>query len=127
MTKSIKAVCTAAVVAFLAGAVAPAHAISEAYRKQLEHSHRTQLQDANGYQAPVASAHHFTPVHANKFGVNFSRGADGIGHVDGKACATDEQNAQAASYSCGIYQIIVRANGRVDLMKDNQYVGRMKG
>lgn len=102
-----------------------AHAISDAYRKQLQHEHKTQVQDAHGYVAPVGKAQHFKTVHVHKYGMDFKRGADGIGYESDVACATDEQNAQAAAYSCGIHQVIVRANGRVDLMEDGQFKGHM--
>lgn len=120
-----KLIHTAATVALIVAAVSPAHAISEAYRKQLEREHKTQVQDANGYQAPVAKATHLKAVHAKKYGVDFKRGTDGIAYLDGSACATEEQNAQAASYQCGIHTVIVRAAGRIDLMKNGQFVGHM--
>lgn len=125
MSKIFKAATTAATFALILAAVSPAHAISEAYRKQLQREHKTQIQDAGGYQDAVAPAAHFKAVHAKKYGVDFKRGKDGIGYANGKACATDEQNAEAAAYSCGVHQVIVRAAGRVELMKDGQYVGRM--
>ncbi|BET44315.1 hypothetical protein ACH54D_20610 [Atlantibacter hermannii] len=102
-----------------------AHAISDAYRKQLQREHKTQVQDAHSYTNPVKAATHFKAVHVHKYGVDFKRGADGIGYESDVACATDEQNAQAAAYSCGIHQLIVRANGRVDLMEDGQFKGHM--
>lgn len=120
-----KLIPTVAAFALFMAAVSPAHAISEAYRKQLEREHKTQVQDANGYQAPVAKATHFKAVHAKKYGVDFKRGTDGIAYLDGSACAVEEQNAQAASYQCGIHTVIVRAAGRVDLMKNGQFVGHM--
>ena len=47
-------------------AAAPAYAISEAYRQQLQHEHKTMVSDAN---APV-HASKITPVHVNKLGVD---------------------------------------------------------
>ncbi|MCX8985126.1 hypothetical protein [Citrobacter portucalensis] len=125
MTKIFKAATTAATFALILAAVSPAHAISEAYRKQLQREHKTQVQDANGYQEAVAPAAHFKAVHAKKYGVDFKRGTDGIAYANGSACATDEQNAQAASYQCGIHAVVVRATGRVDLLKNGQFVGHM--
>lgn len=125
MIKIFKAATTAATFALIVATVSPAHAISDAYRKQLEREHKTQVQDANGYQAPVAKAAHFKAVHAKKYGVDFKRGTDGIAYLDGSACATEEQNAQAAAYQCGIHTVVVRAAGRVDLMKNGQFVGHM--
>ena len=49
------------IAALVASSAAPAYAISEAYRQQLQHEHKTQVSDAN---APV-HASKTTPVHVN--------------------------------------------------------------
>lgn len=54
-----KLIIIAALVAFSA---APAYAISEAYRQQLQHEHKTMVSDTN---APV-HASKIMPVHVNK-------------------------------------------------------------
>lgn len=125
MSKIFKVATTAATFALIMATVSPAHAISEAYRKQLQREHKTQLDELNEYQAPVAKATHFKAVHAKKYGVDFKRGRDGIAYMDGSACAVEEQNAQAAAYQCGIHTVVVRAAGRIDLMKNGQFVGHM--
>lgn len=45
MNKMFKVLTTAATFALIVATVAPAHAISEAYRKQLQREHKTQLSD----------------------------------------------------------------------------------
>lgn len=51
------------IAALVASSAAPAYAISEAYRQQLQHEHKTQVSDAN---APV-HASKTTPVHVNNW------------------------------------------------------------
>ncbi|MBM3061636.1 hypothetical protein GF718_09885 [Citrobacter braakii] len=103
-------------------AAAPAYAISEAYRQQLQHEHKTMVSDAN---APVLASK-ITPVHVNKLGVDFKRGADGIAYINGKAAANDENNADAQSYSAGLISVIVYKNGKINAMKEGKYLGRLK-
>lgn len=123
MTKIFKVATTAATFALILAAVSPAHAISEAYRKQLEREHKTQVQDA---QAPAEyKPGKLKQIHAKKYGVDFKRSRDGFAYLDGSACAVEEQNAMATAYQCGNHNVIVRKSGRVDLMKDGQFVGHM--
>ena len=103
-------------------AAAPAYAISEAYRQQLQHEHKTMVSDAN---APV-HASKITPVHVNKLGVDFKRGADGIAYINGKAAVNDENNADAQSYSAGLISVIVYKNGKINAMTEGKYLGRLK-
>ncbi|APR33131.1 MULTISPECIES: hypothetical protein [Citrobacter] len=103
-------------------AAVPAYAISEAYRQQLQHEHKTMVSDAN---APVHVTK-ITPVHVNKLGVDFKRGADGIAYINGKAAANDESSAEAQTYSAGLISVIVYKNGKINAMKEGKYLGRLK-
>lgn len=46
--------------------------------------------------------------------------------VDGKLAALDEDNADAKSYSQGLYSFVVYKNGKIAIMKDNQFVSYAK-
>ncbi|EFE09218.1 hypothetical protein [Citrobacter youngae] len=109
-------------VALMTLSAAPAYAISEAYRQQLQHEHKTQVSDAN---APLRASK-LTPVHVNKLGVDFKRGADGIAYINGNPAANDENNADAQSYSAGLISVIVYKNGKINAMKEGKYLGRLK-
>ena len=110
------------IAALVASSAAPAYAISEAYRQQLQHEHKTMVSDAN---APV-HASKITPVHVNKLGVDFKRGADGIAYINGKPAANDENSAEAQSYCAGLISVIVYKNGKINAMKEGKYLGRLK-
>lgn len=105
---------------------APAHAISAAYRAQLERTHTTQVMDAHQAAPAHYTPKNIKPIHVRGFGQTFRRSGDGFGYLNDSVCAIDEKNAQATSYSCGLYTVIVRSSGAVDLMQGNQYKGRMR-
>lgn len=110
------------IAALVVSSAAPAYAISEAYRQQLQHEHKTQISDAN---APV-HASKTTSVHVNKLGVDFTRGADGIAYINGNPAANDENNADAQTYSAGLISVIVYKKGKINAMKEGKYLGRLK-
>lgn len=110
------------IAALVASSSSPVYAISEAYRQQLQHEHKTMVSDAN---APVHVSK-MTPVHVNKLGVDFKRGADGIAYINGKAATNDENNAEAQSYSAGLITVIIYKNGKINAMKEGAYLGRLK-
>lgn len=95
----------------------------------------TQVQDANGTchtHAAVAEpapyvAKHMTPIHVNKFGVDFKRSPDGFAYINGSAAALDEDGVSAQVYQGGTYNVIVyKKNGRIDVMNHGTFVGRMR-
>ncbi|ECN9265238.1 hypothetical protein ZL58_14475 [Salmonella enterica subsp. enterica serovar Typhimurium] len=106
---------------------APAHAISAAYRAELERTHTTMVQQVHQpvQQAPAYKPGHLKPIHVKKFGQDFKRSPDGFAYLNGSVCAQDEVNAQATVYSSGTYTIIVRKSGKVDLMNNGRFVGHM--
>ena len=110
------------IAALVASSAAPAYAISEAYRQQLQHEHKTQVSDAN---APLLASK-TTPVHVNNLGVDFRRSALGIAYINGSPAANDENNADAQSYSAGLISVIVYKNGKINAMKEGKYLGRLK-
>ena len=57
MSKIFKIATTAATFALIVATVSPAHAISEAYRKQLQREHKTQQSEIADTEAAIASAH----------------------------------------------------------------------
>lgn len=87
----------------------------------------TQVQDAQGTcnlsSKPAASP---APISVTKFGVTFKRSKDGFAYVNEHAAAVSEQTESATTYQSGIYDVIVRKSGRIDLMKEGQFVGHMK-
>lgn len=110
------------IAALVASSVAPAYAISEAYRQQLEHEHKTMVSEAS---APV-HASNAKPVHVKKLGVDFKRGADGIAYINGKPASTDENTATAQTYSAGLITVIMYKNGKIEAMQQGEYLGRLK-
>lgn len=46
--------------------------------------------------------------------------------VDGKLAALDEDNADAKSYSQGLYTFVVYKNGKIAIMKDGQFAAYAK-
>lgn len=116
------------IVAYLITAsIAPAHAISEGYRKQLEQQGRTQQDDINSsYHAPEYKPGNMKPVQIRKFGVEFKRSRDGFAYIDGLAALPSESNQDATVYSQGIYKVTTYTNGHIILMKNDKSIGRMK-
>ncbi|CEJ67110.1 MULTISPECIES: hypothetical protein [Citrobacter] len=110
------------IAALVASTIAPAHAISEAYRRQLQHDHKTMVSEVN---APVNGST-VKPIHVKKLGVDFKRGADGIAYINGSPAANDENNAEAQTYSAGLISVIVYKNGKINAMKEGKYLGRLK-
>lgn len=108
--------------ALVASTVAPVHAISEAYRRQLQHDHKTMVSEAN---VPV-NASMVKSIHVNKLGVDFKRGTDGIAYINGSPAANDENNADAQTYSAGLISVIVYKSGKINAMKEGKYLGRLK-
>lgn len=109
-------------IAAVGGHSGQAHAISAAYRAQLERTHTTQVQDAHGY----TPAHKVPAIHVNKFGVDFKRGTDGIAYIDGKAAYQAERTDSAVVYQAGVFQVIVRNNHHIDLMQNESFKGHMR-
>ena len=106
------------ITALVAANIAPAHAISESYRRQLEKSHTTQVSDANGYKTQATHTYRGQ-------GLTVKRTGDQV-YVDGKAAALDETTPQAQTYSAGTKQIIFYKKGRVSVMDSGRYVGDLK-
>lgn len=57
MSKIFKIATTAATFALIVATVSPAHAISEAYRKQLQREHKSQQTEIADNEAEIAAAH----------------------------------------------------------------------
>ncbi|MBJ3590896.1 hypothetical protein JGC56_07005 [Salmonella enterica subsp. enterica serovar Saintpaul] len=110
------------IAALVASSVAPAYAISEAYRQQLEHEHKTMVSEVS---TPV-HASNAKPVHVKKLGVDFKRGADGIAYINGKPASNDENTATAQTYSAGLITVIMYKNGKIEAMQEGKYLGRLK-
>uniref|UniRef100_UPI002A7F47A7 hypothetical protein n=1 Tax=Enterobacter sp. 296B2 TaxID=3077765 RepID=UPI002A7F47A7 len=88
--------------------ITQAHAISEAYRRQLQKEHKTQLSDIAAPQNVEAyKPGKLKPIHVNKNGIDFKRSADGFAYLDGVLMAKDEDNSDATAYSSGLYTVIV--------------------
>ncbi|EHS7647026.1 hypothetical protein KWH26_003635 [Salmonella enterica] len=87
----------------------------------------TQVQDAQG-TCHLSSKPAATPaaISVTKYGVTFKRSKDGFAYVNDHAAAVSEQTPSATTYQSGIYLVIVRKSGRIDLMKEGQFVGHMK-
>lgn len=64
--------------------------------------------------------------HWSGYGVNVRQDADGLVYIDDHAAAPDEQEEHASVYSQGFYQVIIRDNGKADLLKNGQFVGHLK-
>lgn len=59
-------------------------------------------------------------------GITIKRDSLGIVTVDGKPAAQDEVTADAATYSQGLYTIIIYKTGKVAVMKNNVFEGYAK-
>ncbi|HAV1531550.1 TPA: hypothetical protein JG872_000360 [Enterobacter hormaechei subsp. xiangfangensis] len=64
--------------------------------------------------------------HWSGYGVNVRQDADGLVYIDDHAAAPDEQTEEASVFSQGFYQVIIRSNGKADLLKNGQFVGHLK-
>lgn len=110
------------IAALMASSIAPAHAISEAYRRQLQHDHKTMVSDV---RSPATSAT-LKPIHVKNLGIDFKRGADGIAYINGKPAANDENSSAAQTYSAGLITVIAYKNGKIEAMQQGKYLGRLK-
>lgn len=59
-------------------------------------------------------------------GIEIKRDRLGIVSIDGKPAALDETNAEASTYSAGIYQVIIYQKGKVAVMESGQFKGYAK-
>lgn len=114
------------ITALICANVAPAHAISETYRRQLEREHKTQLQDAHAPAANHASSGHATPFVKHFNGVRIERDAAGIVKVDEKLAALDESEPTCSIYKAGSMTIMVYKNGKVAVLTGGQFAGYAK-
>lgn len=64
--------------------------------------------------------------HWSGYGVTVRQDADGLVYVNDHAAAPDEQSEEASVFSSGLYQVIIRTNGKADLLKNGQFVGHLK-
>lgn len=108
----------------LATTVAPAHAISHAYRAKLEREHKTQVQEIreDGHQRGPK----MKPIHVKAEGIDFKRGTDGIAYINGKAAAHDESTPEADAYTSGLITVVAYTSGKINAMEDGRFIGRMK-
>ncbi|MGM8868815.1 hypothetical protein [Enterobacter hormaechei] len=64
--------------------------------------------------------------HWSGYGVTVRQDADGLVYIDDHAAAIDEKAEKATVYSSGLYQVVIRTNGKADLMKEGVFVGHLK-
>lgn len=129
INKTFKITTTAATFALLCavviGASSPAHAISHAYRAQLEREHKTQVQDAAA-PAPYKPGH-LQPIHIKKDGIDFRRSADGFAYLNDVPMAKDEDNQYATAYSQGLFTVVVyKKNGHINAIEDGKNITRLR-
>lgn len=114
------------VAALVTANIAPAHAISEAYRRQLQREHKTQVQDATGTKAPAYKPGKLKPIHVHSHGVDFKRSRDGFAYINGSLAAKDEDNADATVYSAGLITVAVyKRTGKINAMEDGKFLGKL--
>ncbi|MGM8753028.1 hypothetical protein ACS6JK_05340 [Enterobacter chuandaensis] len=108
--------------------ITQAHAISEAYRRQLQKEHKTQLSDIAAPQNVEAyKPGKLKPIHVNKNGIDFKRSADGFAYLDGVLMAKDEDNSDATAYSSGLYTVIVyKKSGKINAIEDGKNIIKLK-
>ncbi|WP_313080135.1 hypothetical protein [Atlantibacter sp.] len=76
------------------------------------------------------SSHHpagngMKTLHVHKLGIDFKRGADGIGWINGSPASNDENTADASVYTAGLITVLVYKNGKINAMEDGKFLGRM--
>lgn len=114
------------VASLFAASIAPAHAISESYRAQLEREGRTQMDDVKGaYQAPAYKPGNMKPIHVKKYGIDFKRSRDGFAYVNGMAALPIETEKTVTVYQQGEYTVLVYVNGSIVAKKGDKSLGRM--
>lgn len=64
--------------------------------------------------------------HWSGYGVTVRQDADGLVYLNDHAAAIDEKAEKATVYSSGLYQVVIRTNGKADLMKEGVFVGHLK-
>lgn len=77
--------------------------------------------------ATAKPAHVVGKAHTWKgYGVTVKQHADGQVFVDDIAALQIEDNEHAKVYQSGLYNVIIRDNGKADLMNKGQFVGHLK-